>query len=376
MRIVKGILWFVAVIIGLLMIGAFITLQMDSIGKKPGPEAVRDFEKLPYYQDGKFVNSVPTEVAPTGKMWGILKTYLQSSSKDREPGFQIPVRPMPASLFTQTPAANVEVYWMGHSSLLLEMGGKRYLIDPVLSERASMVQWVGPKRFHPAPLKAEDISEVDGVIISHNHYDHLDYETIVKIRERVKKIYVPLGVRETLLLWGYRPEQIVELKWWDTVTDGENQLVAAPARHFTGRGLFDRNQTLWCSWAIINSQQRVYFSGDSGMMPEYEEIGRKLGPFDLTLMGIGAANESWKDIHTSPAEAVEAHRLLRGKQLLPVHWGTFDLALHAWSEPMDELLRESAQQDVPILTPGVGEKVTLTSFASHHWWQPADSLRQ
>lgn len=342
---------------------------MNSLGKTPGKDAVKSFEPLANYHDGEFRNSIPTEVTPKGKRWDVLKEYLLSRSSDREPKVPIPVSAIPGSVFDETPSQAIRVYWLGHASLLLEIGQKRYLIDPVLCERASMVQWLGPKRLHPSPLKAEDIGEVDGVIISHNHYDHLDYQTLKTIQGKVKRIFVPLGIRETLLSWGFDPTKIVELNWWDSVMDGENQLVVTPARHFTGRTLFDTNKTLWCSWAIINSQQKVYFGGDSGMMPEYREIGERLGPFDLTILGIGAYNESWKDIHTNPAEAVEAHLQLRGRKLLPIHWGTFDLALHTWDEPIEWLEKEAIQRKIDLLTPEVGELVSVENFRSKTWWK-------
>jgi L-ascorbate metabolism protein UlaG (beta-lactamase superfamily) len=211
------------------------------------------------------------------------------------------------------------VYWLGHASVLLEMAGKRFLLDPVFSERASMVQWAGPQRLHPSPIRLDEIPEVDAVLISHNHYDHLDYATIQALAQRPVTFYVPLGVGETLESWGCRWDQIVELDWWGERTQDNVQIVCAPARHFSGRGLFDRDKTLWASWCLLTEGQRVYFGGDSGQMPTYRDIGKKYGPFDLTILPIGAYDEAWIEIHTTPEQAAEAHQRVKGGVMLPIH---------------------------------------------------------
>jgi L-ascorbate metabolism protein UlaG (beta-lactamase superfamily) len=190
----------------------------------------------------------------------------------------------------------------------LELGKRRYLIDPVLSERASPVSFAGPKRVHPAPIQMEDIRNVDAIIISHDHYDHLDYHTIRALRHEVPLFYVPLKVKQLLTDWGVPPLSIVELDWWQQVRDGDNVLIATPARHFSGRGLFNRDSTLWVSWCIIGKNERMFYSGDSGPMAEFTDIGAAYGPFDLTIMPIGAYDVNWADIHTNSEEAVEAHQ--------------------------------------------------------------------
>lgn len=264
----------------------------------------------------------------------------------------------------------MQVNWLGHASLVLEMGKRRYLIDPVLSERASPVPFAGPKRIHPAPVKAADIHGVDAVIISHDHYDHLDYPTIHALRNKVPLFYVPLNVKKRLVEWGVPPQHIVELDWWQQVQDGDNLLVATPARHFSGRWIFDRDSTLWVSWCIIGKNERVFYSGDSGPMHEFTDIGEAYGPFDLTIMPIGAYDVNWADIHKNSEEAVQAHQQVQGKKLLPVHWGTFDLAIHRWGEPIERLHQAAALQGVPILVPEVGQWVNyVNGFNSKVWWK-------
>lgn len=216
----------------------------------------------------------------------------------------------------------------------------------------------------------EDIHHVDAVIISHDHYDHLDYHTIHALRDKVPLFYVPLKVKKRLTEWGVPALHIVELDWWQQVQDGDNLLIATPARHFSGRWLFDRDSTLWVSWCIIGKKESAFYSGDSGPMAEFTDIGAAYGPFDLTIMPIGAYDVNWADIHTNSEEAVQAHQQVQGNKLLPVHWGTFDLAIHRWGEPIERLHQSAALQGVPILVPEVGQWVNdIQSFNSRVWWK-------
>jgi L-ascorbate metabolism protein UlaG (beta-lactamase superfamily) len=320
------------------------------------------------YQNGVFVNSEPTTVMRPGTNWKTFYEFLFRGSSERVPNKPLPV--VPAKAFVQGPAsASPRFIWLGHSSVLLELGGKRVLIDPVLSERASFFSWMGPKRFEPAPLEAKDFPALDAVLISHDHYDHLDKATIKALADKTASFHVPLCVGAILKDWGIPENKIIEYAWWDEHATGGMTVVAVPARHFSGRGLFDRNNTLWCSWVVIAGRGRVYHSGDTGMTAQFKEIGEKYGPFDLAFIKIAAFNENWPDIHLTPEQTVEAAKILGGKTLCPIHWGTFDLGLHSWHEPIERFVKAAEQEKQRIVTPKIGELVDPENYENVFWWK-------
>jgi len=269
----------------------------------------------------------------------------------------------------QTPSDSLQFIWLGHSTVLLEFDGKRFLFDPVFSKRASFEQWAGPKRFQPIPVNIDELPEFDAVFISHNHYDHLDKFAIRKLSGRKTSFYVPLGIRKLVEEWSVSTSNIKELDWWDEEQESNIKVISTPARHFSGRGLFDMNETQWCSWVLANDSTRIYFSGDTGIMPIFKEIGDKYGPFDITFLKIGAYDELWHDVHLNPEEAVDAHKQLRGKTLVPIHWATFDLGLHSWYEPADRLEKAAKLSEIKILTPKIGEPVNPSAFHNSFWWK-------
>ena len=232
-----------------------------------------------------------------------------------------------------------------------------------------MVQWAGPKRFHPVPVEIEELPELDGVIISHNHYDHLDKAAIQALANRDQDFFVPLGVGDYLVKWGVKRSKIFEFDWHDEKKIRDIAVVSTPARHFSGRGLFDNGKTLWCSWALIGEKYRIYYSGDTGFTPEFNEIGSVHGPFDLTFIKIGAYDALWPDIHLNPEEAVQAHGKLKGKVMVPIHWGTFDLGLHSWYEPPERLVRRAAEEKIKFIIPGIGEIVDPEKYRNTFWWR-------
>ncbi len=324
--------------------------------------------KTKNYQNGVFVNAEPTTVMKPGTYWKTFYQFLFRGSKERAPEQPLPVVQARSSLNGPASAA-ARFIWLGHSGVLLELGGQRVLIDPVFSDRASFFSWAGPKRFQPAPLQARDLPELDAILISHNHYDHLDRATIVPLADKTSSFHVPLGLGAILQDWGVPREKITEYAWWDEHNLGSITIASVPARHFSGRGLFDRDKTLWCSWVVMNGQQHVYHSGDTGMTSQFREIGEKYGPFDVAFIKIAAYNENWPDIHLTPEQAMEAAKTLGGKTLVPIHWGTFDLGLHSWHEPIERFVNAADSSKSKIITPMMGEFVDPVGYQNHYWWR-------
>jgi len=320
------------------------------------------------FSDGRFTNAEPTTVMEPGSHWDTAYQFLFRGHKDRTPRHPLPVVHMDGYA-QQSPLDGLRFIWLGHSSVLVELDRKRILIDPVFSERASIFSWVGPKRFQPAPIHAKDLPKLDAVLISHDHYDHLDKPTIMDLMEKTDSFHVPLGVATLLESWGIPKSKIHEYAWWDEYEVDGITIVATPARHFSGRGLFDRNRTLWCSWVISRNGRKVFHSGDTGMTAQFKEIGKKYGPFDIAFIKMAAYNENWPDIHLNPEQAVEAHRDLGGKTLIPIHWATFDLSLHSWYEPIERLVKAAEQVRARIVTPKMGETVDPERYENAYWWK-------
>ena len=303
---------------------------------------------------------------------------------------RVPATPLPSidptSGWSRAPDTGLRATWLGHSTVLLELDGRRVLTDPVWGPRASPSRLVGPKRFQPVPVKLKSLPPLDVVVISHDHYDHLDYPTLRALAKTGVPFVTSLGVGAHLEAWGIPPHRITELDWWQTHTIAGTDLAitAAPSQHFSGRGLKDRNATLWSSLVIRSERHAVFFSGDTGLTTQYAEMGRRLGPFDLVLLEVGAFHPSWGDIHLGPAHALEALSLLGGDRppppFLPVHWGTFSLAMHDWDEPAETLLSLAADREVRLVMPHLGEPVepVIATGAGRvvPWWREVDRGRR
>jgi L-ascorbate metabolism protein UlaG (beta-lactamase superfamily) len=326
-------------------------------------------EKSKNFKDGKFVNSLPTNITAPGRFWELSYKWLFGGGKDRVPEKDIPVHKSSKADLSKPVSNEIRFIWLGHSTILLEIEGKRFLFDPVFSQRASFVSWAGPKRFHSLPFEVEDLPPLDGVLISHDHYDHLDKDTIIKLSSRNVTFFTPLGVGKYLERWGVKKENLTEMDWMEKREKNGMHIIAAPARHFSGRGLFDTNETLWCSWIITGKKRRVFFSGDTGQLREFESLGSEFGPFQLTFIKIGAYDPLWPDIHLNPEEAVAVHKMLKGKILVPIHWGAFNLGLHDWYEPPERLIRAAQKSGVEFLIPAIGEKVDPSNFKNTLWWR-------
>ncbi|GAA5167392.1 MBL fold metallo-hydrolase [Pseudonocardia eucalypti] len=331
------------------------------------PAAIRRVaEGSPRYVDGAFQNTLPsTLVGPTSVP--ALLTEMLTRGRDGLPTGAVPLRvPRHPAVADQ-----LAVTWYGHSSALVEIDGRRVLVDPVWSDRVSPSPLIGPKRLHPTPTPLEALPPLDAVLISHDHYDHLDLATVRALsrRERVPFV-VPLGVGAHLRAWGVPDEQVIELDWGGQARVRELTLTCTEARHFSGR-MFTRNSTLWASWVIAGPQHGVFFGGDSGYTPAFAEIGARFGPFNLTLLPIGAYHSQWPDMHMTPEEAVRAHGDLGGGLLVPVHWATFRLAFHGWSEPVHRLMAAADRDgEARVAVPVPGERFPVTTPPTQDWWTP------
>ena len=297
---------------------------------------------------------------------------------------RVPSGPLPVvnplDTWRQAPETGLRATWLGHSTVLLEIDGLRVLTDPVWGPRASPSRLAGPKRFQPVPVALKALPAVDVVVISHDHYDHLDYPTIRALALLEVPIVTSLGVGAHLQGWGVPAARITELDWWEScalsgANGGGLTVTAAPSQHFSGRGLKDRNATLWSSMVLRTDRHAVFFSGDTGLTSEYALIRALLGPFDLVMLEVGAFHPAWGDIHLGAAHALEAHALLGGGAFLPVHWGTFSLAMHAWDEPAETLLKLAPATSAQLVMPRLGEPVQPSRVDGVvPWWRGVDSV--
>jgi L-ascorbate metabolism protein UlaG (beta-lactamase superfamily) len=325
------------------------------------------------FEGGRFRNTLGITASLDGPALPLLGEYFFGGAA------RTPARPLPKddprSIWSRPPETGLRTTWLGHSTVLLEIDGARVLTDPVFGMRASPTSFAGPKRFQPAPVAIADLPPIDLVLLSHDHYDHLCRASIVEIARRGTPVVTALGVGAHLEAFGIPAHQITELEWGESARLGPVRITATPAQHFSGRGLLDRNRTLWASWVLEGERHRVFFSGDTGLTPEFETIGREHGPFDLVLLEIGAFHPAWKHIHLGPENALEAFRMLGGGTLLPVHWGTFNLALHAWDEPAETLLTRADERSMRVITPSLGLAVEPSRVErASPWWRDV-SLR-
>lgn len=264
---------------------------------------------------------------------------------------------------------------LGHSTVLMKLRGGFWLTDPVFAERASPVQFAGPKRFHKPPISIAELPQLKAVVISHDHFDHLDKAAIKKLKDKAEWFIVPQGVGEIIAGWGVDQAKIVEREWWEPAELGGLRLTSAPTQHFSGRNLFHRNETLWTAWAIEDGDFRIFYGADSGYFCGFQKIGERLGPFDVTLLENGAYNVRWPAIHMQPEETVQAHKDVRGRWLVPIHNGTFDLAMHPWTEPMERMQALAARESVNVCTPRFGEMVRMEKMETgSSWWREADPV--
>jgi L-ascorbate metabolism protein UlaG (beta-lactamase superfamily) len=318
----------------------------------------------------KFVNTIPTEVAGYKNFIPILWQYIINKAENT-PKRQLGPFITDIATFKTPPETGLRITWVGHSSLLIEIDERTILTDPVWSARVSFSSFIGPKRFFPAPLPLHHLPKIDAVIISHDHYDHLDKNTIKYFAATETPFYCSLGIGKYLKKWGIQEFFIHEMDWGDSaMVDHDCVITATPARHFSGRGITNRDQTLWSSFVIKGSKHNIFFGADSGWTDQFQEIGDTYGPFDLTMLEIGAYGDYWPDIHMGPINAGNAYLALRGKLMMPIHWGTFNLAPHAWYEPAERLNEYAFEKQLQLFMPQPGEPTDVTGKAyNSEWWK-------
>jgi L-ascorbate metabolism protein UlaG (beta-lactamase superfamily) len=283
---------------------------------------------------------------------------------------------MPISIETIAPELlkdrQTKVIWFGHSAFLVEIGSKTLLLDPMFGKAPTPFPWFGNKRYSKKlPLDIEQLPPIDAVLLSHDHYDHLDYDSIQKLKHKVGSFYVPSGVGRHLIRWGIHPSKIHEFNWWEEAEFEGLRFACTPAIHFSGRYILDNNSTLWCSWVIAHSEVKLFFSGDSGYGPHFKTIGEKYGPFNLTLMECGQYDYRWPTIHMLPEETVQAQLDVRGEMMIPIHWAAFKLAFHDWTDPIDRIMKAAKERGVAICSPRIGEVVSIQDalYPSSVWWK-------
>jgi L-ascorbate metabolism protein UlaG (beta-lactamase superfamily) len=349
---------------------------LKSFGSKAQGERLERMKDSPRWAGTGFRNIHP--IAPGLRDSHVPRPTLNAflrGGPGRRPSGDLPIVD-PRPIWTRHSETGLRATWMGHSSVLLEIDGWKVLTDPVWGARASPSRLAGPKRFQPAPVALRALPKLDVVVISHDHYDHLDYPTIRALAKLEVPFVTSLGVGAHLEYWGIAPKRITELDWWQSheVAGTGLTITAAPSQHFSGRGLKDRNATLWSSLVIQGSRHKVFFSGDTGLTSEYLQIRERLGPFDLVMLEVGAFHPSWGDIHLGPENALKAHALLGGGAFLPVHWGTFSLALHDWDQPAEVLFKQASRDHLPLVMPRLGQPIEpAQARVLDPWWRAVDA---
>ncbi|WP_321852076.1 MBL fold metallo-hydrolase [Burkholderia diffusa] len=325
----------------------------------------------PQHNGERFSNVAPRPAEGFGKTLSIAWNMLVNKPRNTVPTGALPIDSLTREQLDA--ASDRSLYRLGHSTLLLKLRGEFWLTDPVFAERASPFRRIGPKRFHAPPIALQDLPPLRGVLLSHDHYDHLDRETVLALAATTGLFVTTLGVGDRLIEWGIDAKKVRQLDWWQSVEVDGLTLTATPAQHFSGRSLFDGNSTLWASWVIVDDDLRVFFSGDTGYFDGFRTIGERLGPFDVTLIETGAYDPQWPYVHMQPEETVQAHIDLRGRTLMPIHNGTFDLAMHRWQEPFERVTALAMVRGVELSTPRVGERLNLDApHRGERWWRTVD----
>lgn len=361
----------IAVTVGIILFVSY----APQFGQTPKGAHLAAIQSSPHYRDEQFVNLIPTSMDM--RFSSMVKTMKEFfTAKNTFPDHPLPVKheKRPIDPVNDRTAF---ITWYGHSALLLEMEGKRILLDPMFGPYASPVSFFSKRFPNEQNIDINTFKNIDAVIISHDHYDHLDYGSILQLKAHVKHFYVPLGVGSHLQKWGVDAASITELDWWESVQMDHLSFTATPARHFSGRGTRDRDKTLWASWVIKGNYNHLYFSGDSGYGPHFKTIGEKFGPFDFTMIECGQYNEKWEAIHMMPEQSLQANIDLQGKAMMPIHWGAFPLSVHTWKEPVERLLQAANENGITVSSPFIGQRFNIDEYLpATSWWEATEKVEQ
>jgi L-ascorbate metabolism protein UlaG (beta-lactamase superfamily) len=378
LRVLKYAAFAGAALIAILSASLWAFLALSPQFGAPQSESRKEaFSGTGHYAGGRFLNQVPTDMSMRlSRLMPMLRRYYLTSVPDKFPPRPLPlIHPDLSGRDSGRDSARARVFWFGHSTVLLEIAGRRILFDPMLGQVPAPLPFLSTHRFNPElPLTAEDLPRLDAVLISHDHYDHLDYATILKLKDKTDRFYAPLGVGAHLARWGVEGKKIRELDWGDSAGFPGLALFCEPARHFSGRGLRDNSSTLWASWVLKIGGKTIYFSGDSGYGPHFRELGRRFGPFDFAMVECGQYDEQWPMIHMRADQAVRAARELGAKLMMPIHWGAFALSLHAWNDPPISVTERARAAGQPVVIPRLGEAVDLDGgkLPDGEWWEEKD----
>lgn len=360
-----------SLIVVLFMATALVIRLVPAFGSPPDEDKKITYQSSNHFNEDQFINTLPTSLDMSfASVRSVLADYL-NGIPDQQPDKLITVDNTPLDKIINPADSITQLIWFGHSAFLMQTQGVNILLDPMLGSSPSPFPSLGSKRFtNGLPIEIDELPVIDIVIFSHDHYDHLDYPTLKKLSHKIKHLVVPLGVESHLLSWGFSADRITTMDWWQSTKLSGIEIISTPSRHFSGRALSDRNSTLWSSWVINSSTAKVYFSGDGGYGPHFEEIGEKLGPFDMALMECGQYDERWKMIHMMPEETVQAAKDVQAEVFIPIHWGTFVLALHSWYDPVERANSEAVRLEMPMTVPTIGQLIQIPSkkYPSKEWW--------
>lgn len=342
-----------------------------SFGGDVSKEQQKVYAKSPQFKDGIFINKTPVNMDMSfSETLTMFQKFFFTKVENGRPKNNIAVQKIDSTNIA-TYANPTRFVWFGHSTFLVQIQQKNILIDPMFSEVAAPHSLLGGKRFSTElPIEVKKLPSIDAVLISHDHYDHLDYESIKLLKDKVNTFYTPLGVGVHLEAWGVAKGKIVELDWWQETSFYDLKFVCTPARHFSGRKMNNRQSTLWSSWIIQSATENIFFSGDSGYDSHFKAIGDKYGPFDFAMMECGQYNKMWSEIHMFPEETAQAAIDLRAKKMMPIHWGAFKLALHSWTDPVERVTKKAKELNIPLITPEIGAPFLLRDqeIPNQHWW--------
>ena len=360
-------------IIGILIIVYVLFINFNpSFGGDISKEQQKKYANSENFQGAVFVNHKKVDLdAGLGKILSMSRKFFFEKVPNGRPQNDINIQKIDSADIAEYHSPT-RLIWFGHSAFLLQMNHKIILIDPMFGDVPAPHPWLGGKRFSSKlPIAVEELPKIDAVIISHDHYDHLDYGSIKKLKDKVEMFYTPLGVGIHLKAWGVEAERIIELDWWQEATYDDLVFKCTPARHFSGRKFSNRQSTLWSSWIIQSDNENIFFSGDSGYGPHFKEIGEKYGPFDFAMLECGQYNKMWPDVHMFPEETAQAGIDLEAKQIMPIHWGAFKLAMHSWKDPVERVFLKAKELQIPMITPKIGEPFLINNIEEpeNNWWK-------